>query len=232
MSSILKILKPLLNLNGHLEAVLSERMTNFRDIGLMATALVCHIDWLITRLRYLTPLLAHLSYHSLVLSHIDMIWTTVHHIIPWEKNWPPWLLTVSPQRAHCELTVSSPWPKWSLPAVTEPWPGPWLSCDLAVTEPWSYWRCRDWAVTSPWLSCDLAVTELWPRRDWAVTSPSRDWAVIIGPGAVTTVVTVSSRWQFFSHGMALKLLARAYVIPWTHGVMITSLLHQDDVILT
>ena len=99
---------------------------------------------------------------------------------PWEKNWPPWL-----------LTVSSPWPKWSQPAVTEPWPGPWLSCDLAVTEPWSYWRCRDWAVT-----------ELWPRRDWAVTSPSRDWAVIIGPGAVTTVVTVSSRWQFFSHGGA------------------------------
>ena len=78
-------------------------------------------------------------------------------------------------------TVSSPWPKWSQPAVTEPWPGPWLSCDLAVTEPWSYWRCRDWAVTSPWQSCDLAVTELWPRRDWAVTSPSRDWAVIIGP---------------------------------------------------
>ena len=104
--------------------------------------------------------------------------------------------------AHGELTVSSRWPKWSQPAVTEPWPGPWLSCDLAVTEPWSYWRCRDWAVTSPWLSCDLAVTELWPRRDWAVTSPSRDWAVIIGPGAVTTV---SSRWahgdHLFSHGM-------------------------------
>ena len=35
---------------------------------------------------------------------------------------------------------------------------------------------------------------MWPCRDWAVTSPSRDWAVIIGPGAVTTVVTVSSRW--------------------------------------
>ena len=104
---------------------------------------------------------------------------------PWEKNWPPWL-----------LTVSSLWPKWSQP-VTEPWPGPWLSCDLAVTEPCSYWRCRDWAVTSSWLSCDLAATELWPRRDWAVTSPSRDWAVIIGPGAVTTVVTVSSPW---AHG--------------------------------
>ena len=74
-----------------------------------------------------------------------------------EKKRPPTL-----------LTVSSRWPKWSQPAVTEPWPGPWLSCDLAVTEPWSYWRCRDWAVTSPWLSCDLAVTELWPRRDWAV----------------------------------------------------------------
>ena len=83
---------------------------------------------------------------------------------PWEKNWPPWL-----------LTVSSRWPKWSQPAVNEPCLRPWLSCDLAVTEPWSYWRCCDWAVTSPWLSCDLA------SRDWAVTSPNRDWAVIIGP---------------------------------------------------
>ena len=54
--------------------------------------------------------------------------------------------------AHRELMVSSRWPKLSQPAVTE-----------------------------PWLSCDLAVTELWPRRDWAVTSPSRDWDVIIGP---------------------------------------------------
>ena len=46
--------------------------------------------------------------------------------------------------AHREFTVSSRGPKWSQPAVTEPWPGRWLSCDLAVTE-------------------------LWPRRDWAVT---------------------------------------------------------------
>ena len=74
--------------------------------------------------------------------------------------------------------------------MTEPWPGPWLSCDLAMTEQWSYWRCCDWAVTWPWLSCDLAVTELWPGRDWAVTWPwlscdlavtelwpRRDWAV-------------------------------------------------------
>ena len=128
---------------------------------------------------------------------ISLIKIRTYIEFPWEKNWPPWLLTVSSQWAHRELNVSSRWPKWSQPAVTEPWPGPWLSCDLAVTDPWSYWRCRDWAVTSPWLSCDLAVTELWPRRDWAVTSPSRDWAVIIGPGAVTTVVTVSSRW---AHG--------------------------------
>ena len=47
---------------------------------------------------------------------------------PWEKNWPPWL-----------LTVSSRWPKWSQPAVTEPWPGPWLSCDLAPENP-TLWR--------------------------------------------------------------------------------------------
>ena len=106
---------------------------------------------------------------------------------PREKNWPTWL-----------LTVSSRWPKWSQPAVTEPWPGPWLSCDPAVTEPRSYWRCSQPAVTSPWLSCDLAVTELWPSRDWAVTSPWLSLAVTepwsLGPGAVTTVVTVSSPW--------------------------------------
>ena len=91
--------------------------------------------------------------------------------------------------AHSELTVSSPWPKWSQPAVTKPLPGPWLSCDLAVI-----------ILRMPWLSCNLAVTELWPSRNWAVTSPwlscdlSYNWAVIIGPGAVTTMVRVSSRW--------------------------------------
>ena len=108
------------------------------------------------------------------------------------------------------VTASRDWAvTW---AVTELWP--------AVTEPWSYWRCRDWAVTSPWLSCDLAVTELWPRRDWAVTSPSRDWAVIIGPGAVTTVVTVSSQWAhreltvtiFFLRGYAFLCLYLNYCI--------------------
>ena len=119
-----------------------------------------------------------------------------------KKKWPPWL-----------LTVSSRWPKWSQPAVTEPWPGSWLSCDLAVTEPWSYWRCRDWAVTSPWLSCDLAVTELWPRRDWALTSHSHDWAVIIGPRSRDhrghRELTVSSLWahgdHLFSHGQRCLL---------------------------
>ena len=89
--------------------------------------------------------------------------------IPWEKighrDCSPW--------AHGELTASSQWAHGDQNGHSQPW----LSCDVAVTEPWSYWRCRDWAVTSPWLSCDLAVTELWPRRDWTVTSPSRDhWA--------------------------------------------------------
>ena len=102
-------------------------------------------------------------------------------------------LIVSSRWAHSELTVSSRWPKWSQPAVTEPWPGPWLSCDLAVTEPWSYWRCRDWAVTSPWLSCDLAVTELWPRREWAVTSPSRDWVICAG----SCDLAVTEPWSYW-----------------------------------
>ena len=75
---------------------------------------------------------------------------------------------------HHVLTVSSWWAHGDQNGHCQPWPGLWLSCDLALTKPWSYWRCRDWTVTSPWLSCDLAVTELWPRRDWAVTSPSRD----------------------------------------------------------
>ena len=120
--------------------------------------------------------------------------------------------------AHRELTVTKMVTASRDWAVTEPWPWPWLSCDLAVTEPWSYWRCSQPAVTSPWLSLhsDLAVTELWPSRDWAVTSPwlSCDLAVYIlavtepwsklGPGTVTTVVTLSSPWahcdHLFSHG--------------------------------
>ena len=130
-------------------------------------------------------------------------------VIPWDKNWPSWL-----------LMVSSRWPKWSQPAVTEPWPGPWLSCGLAVTEPWSYWRCRDWAVTELWLRCDLAMTEMWPRRDLAVTSPSRDWAVITGPRSRDhhghREPTVSSRWahgdHLFSHGMACCLMAPSHYL--------------------
>ena len=78
------------------------------------------------------------------------------------------------------------------------------SCDWAVT--WAVIELgpsHDWAVIvlkMPWLSCDLAVTELWPRRDWAVTSPSRDWAVIIGPQSRDhrghCELTVSSPWPF------------------------------------
>ena len=108
-----------------------------------------------------------------------------------EKKMSPWLLTVSSRWAHGKFTVSSRWPKLSQPALT----GPWLSCDLAVTE--------------PWLSCDLAATELWPSRDLAVTSlwlslvVTEPWS--LGPGAVITVFTVSSRWahgdHLFSHGL-------------------------------
>ena len=82
------------------------------------------------------------------------------HKFPWEKNWPPWLLTVSSQWAHRELTLTKMVP------TSRDWAVTW-----AVTE---LWPSRDWAVIilrMPWLSCDLAVTELWPSRDWAVTSP-------------------------------------------------------------
>ena len=106
-----------------------------------------------------------LSGSSPIFLHIFILIRYSHE----KKNWPPWLLTVSSQWTHCELTVSSRWPKWSQPAVTEPWPGPWLSCDLAVI-----------ILRMLWLSCDLAVTELWPRRDWAVTSPTTEpWS--LGP---------------------------------------------------
>ena len=77
---------------------------------------------------------------------------------------------------------------------------PWLSRDLGMIELWpscdhtedaviELWPRCDLAVTELWLSCDLAVTELWPLL--TVTEP---WS--LGPGAVTTVVTVSSRWPF------------------------------------
>ena len=79
-------------------------------------------------------------------------------IFPWEKNWPPWLLTVSSPWVHGELTVTK------MVTASRDWAMTW-----AVIELWPRRDRRDWAVTSPWLSCDLAVTELWPRRDWAVT---------------------------------------------------------------
>ena len=111
--------------------------------------------------------------------------------------------------AHSELTVSSRWPKWSQSAVTEPWPGPWLSCDLAVTEPWSYWGCCDWAVTLPRLSCDLAVTELWP-----LLRLSRDHWVRSRDHRGHSELTVSSRWQFFSHG----LISRSQFPPMIYAL--------------
>ena len=62
---------------------------------------------------------------------------------------------------------------------------------------------RELTVSSPWAHREFTVTKMVPAsRDWAVTWavielwPSRDWAVIIGPGAVTTVVTVNSRWDY------------------------------------
>ena len=74
--------------------------------------------------------------------------TVLHIQVPWEKNWPPWLLTVSSPWAHRELTVTK--------MVT-------ASRDWAVI----------WAVIELWPSRDHtedAVIELWPRRDWTVTS--------------------------------------------------------------
>ena len=133
--------------------------------------------------------------------------------------------------AHSELTVSSQWTHREL-AVTKmvtasrDWAMTWAVIEL--------WPSRDWAVIilrMLWLSCDLAVTELWPSRDWAVTSPwlscdlSYHWALIIGPGAVTTVVTVSSRWahsslwahgdNFFLMGWYLEANFHQWFMLWT-----------------
>ena len=128
-----------------------------------------------------------------------------------KKNWPPWLLTMSSQWTHCELTVTK------MVTASRDWAMTWAVIEL--------WPSRDWAVIilrMLWLSCDLAVTELWPSRDWAVTSPwlscdlSYDWAVTIGPGAVTTVVTVSSRWQFFFlMGWYLEANFHQWFMLWT-----------------
>ena len=115
-------------------------------------------------------------------------WQRQHHSksigkVTWpnDPNHNPMRKKLATLTAHRELTVSSRWPKRSQPALTEPWPGPWLSCDLAVTEPWSYWRCR----------------ELWSLCDWAVTSPSRDhWALEPWPPCSPW----AHRDHLFSHG--------------------------------
>ena len=115
------------------------------------------------------------------------------------------LVTVT---AHGELTVSSRWVHGELTVTkmvtaSRDWAVTWAVIELWPSRDWTViavielWPRRDWAVTSSWLSCDLAVTELWPSL--AVTEP---WS--LGPGAVTTVVTVNSRWthgdHLFSHG--------------------------------
>ena len=79
---------------------------------------------------------------------------------PMRKNWPPWLLTVISWWAHGDQNRHS-----------QPWPGPWLSCDWAVIE---LWPSRDWAVTELWPS--LAVTEPWSLGPGAVTTVSSPWA--------------------------------------------------------
>ena len=100
------------------------------------------------------------------------------------------------------VTASRDWAvTW---AVIELWPSRDHIEDAVI----ELWPCSDR------LSWYLAVTELWPRRDWAVTSPSCDWAMIIGPGAVTTVVTVSSRWahneNLFLMGV-FKIIRHLYI---------------------
>ena len=75
----------------------------------------------------------------LCLSKLSVCWQRLlaasagRGMFPWEKKMATVTshceLMVSSQWAHRQLTVSSRWPKWSQPAVTEPW----LSCDLAVT---------------------------------------------------------------------------------------------------
>ena len=123
-----------------------------------------------------------------VINHIVYLYAQLWDSFPWEKNWPPWLLTVSSRWVHGDtvtkmVTASRDWAvTW---AVIELWP----SHDWAMIAVIELWPCHDWAVTYPWLSCDLAVTELWPSL--AVTEP---WSM--GPGTVTTMVTVSSRWPF------------------------------------
>ena len=121
--------------------------------------------------------------------------------------------------AHRELTVTK------MVTASRDWAVTWAVIALWPSRDWAVIILKMPAVTSPWLSCDIAVTELWPSRDWAVTSPwlSCDLAVYIlavtepwslGPGAVTTVVTVSSRWahgdHLFSHGKSVEYCSVDY----------------------
>ena len=107
---------------------------------------------------YMQPILQCQYHHDIALRfptwHKRCFMLVTYAYQPMRKK----LATVT---AHLELTVSSPWTKWSQPAVT----GPWLSCDLAVI-----------ILKMPWLSCDLAVTELWPLL--AVTEP---WSLGLEP---------------------------------------------------
>ena len=102
------------------------------------------------------------SYWTLTLGHVSISNKTSYYKIsqsfkalkfvnnnPWEKNWPPWLLTVSSRWIHGELTVTK------MVTASRDWAATWAVIEL--------WPSRDWAV--------IAVTELWPSRDWAVTSP-------------------------------------------------------------
>ena len=61
---------------------------------------------------------------QMIVTGVEIYWWSVYILDnnPWEKNWPPWLLTVSSLLAHGELTLTK-----MVTASRD------LGCDWAVT---------------------------------------------------------------------------------------------------
>ena len=118
--------------------------------------------------------------------------------------------------AHRELTVTK------MVTASRDWAVTW-----AVIELWPSRDHTEDAVIELWLRCDLAVselavTELWPllavTEPWPLLAVTEPWS--LGPGAVTTVVTVTSRRadgdHLFSHGLPWKVVILMGECKWDY----------------
>ena len=165
------------------------------------------------------------SYWTLTLGHVSISNKTSYYKIsqsfkalkfvnnnPWEKNWSPWLLTVSSRWIHGELTVTK------MVTASRDWAATWAVIELWPSRDWAVialtelWPSRDWAVTSPWLSCDLASP--WLSRDHWAPEPWPPWA---------------HSDNFFSHGNCLILY---WNLAATSAAVLLKCLSNFEVICT